>query len=171
MSPNTLTNFHGCTFESILTSFIMVWYGNYNAQEREWLQRVVDSAQCITAQPSPPSKTSITSRRWYVSSRIPTNQAMPLSLLPSDIRFRYSYFPTTTHTTQIWFKQRNTARLLHYCRVGVFFLIVFCIDIFFCNICFYCVAELMCNLWLIYVFVYVPVMWCCCEQHFHCTRA
>eukprot|EP00061_Rhincodon_typus_P010947 g35598.t1 len=43
----TLTNFYRCTIESILSGCITAWYGNYFAQDRKKLQRVVCIAQTI----------------------------------------------------------------------------------------------------------------------------
>ena len=48
LSPKTLTNFYRCTIESNLSGSITAWYGNCNALNRKALQRVVQSAQCIT---------------------------------------------------------------------------------------------------------------------------
>ncbi|KAK1795701.1 hypothetical protein P4O66_001021 [Electrophorus voltai] len=43
-----LRNFYTCTIESILTGNITVWFGNSTKQDRQALQRVVCSAECIT---------------------------------------------------------------------------------------------------------------------------
>eukprot|EP00061_Rhincodon_typus_P007208 g28669.t1 len=40
-SVGTLTNFYGSTIESILSKYIMTWYGNCSAQDRKKLQKVV----------------------------------------------------------------------------------------------------------------------------------
>eukprot|EP00061_Rhincodon_typus_P012815 g38779.t1 len=48
MSIKTLTNFYGCTNESILSRCTMAWYGNCSAQDRKKLQKVVCTAQIIT---------------------------------------------------------------------------------------------------------------------------
>ena len=45
MSLKTLTNFHRCTIESILSGCITAWYGNCTPDNRRVLQRVVRSAQ------------------------------------------------------------------------------------------------------------------------------
>ena len=48
LTPKTITNFYRCTIESILSSCITAWYGNYTAHIRKALRRVVRSAQRIT---------------------------------------------------------------------------------------------------------------------------
>jgi hypothetical protein len=48
LSPKTLTNFYRCTIESIRSGCITAWYSNCYAHNRKALQRVVQSAQCIT---------------------------------------------------------------------------------------------------------------------------
>eukprot|EP00061_Rhincodon_typus_P005993 g26159.t1 len=45
MSIRTLTNFYRCTIESILSGYIMAWYGNCSAQDHKKLQKVVCTAQ------------------------------------------------------------------------------------------------------------------------------
>ena len=42
------SNFYRCTIESILLGCITTWYDNCTAHNRKALQRVVQSAQCIT---------------------------------------------------------------------------------------------------------------------------
>ena len=49
LAPKTLTNLYRCTIESILMGYITAWYCNCTARKRRALQRVVRSAQCITA--------------------------------------------------------------------------------------------------------------------------
>ncbi|KAL6475087.1 hypothetical protein MHYP_G00161270 [Metynnis hypsauchen] len=49
-----LCNFYRATVESILTSCITVWYGSTTAAERKALQRMVKTAQHITAAVLPP---------------------------------------------------------------------------------------------------------------------
>jgi hypothetical protein len=47
LASKTLTHFHRCSIESILSGCI-TWYGNYTTRNRWALQRVVRSAQFIT---------------------------------------------------------------------------------------------------------------------------
>ncbi|KAK1804591.1 hypothetical protein P4O66_020585 [Electrophorus voltai] len=48
LPSKVLRNFYTCTIESILTGNITVWFGNSTKQDRQALQRVVRSAECIT---------------------------------------------------------------------------------------------------------------------------
>ena len=48
MGPQILKKFSNCTIESILTSCITVWYGNYSASNCKALQWVVRMDQYIT---------------------------------------------------------------------------------------------------------------------------
>ncbi|KAK1784623.1 hypothetical protein P4O66_003310 [Electrophorus voltai] len=48
LPSKVLRNFYTCTIESILTGNITVWFGNSTKQDRQALQRVVHSAECIT---------------------------------------------------------------------------------------------------------------------------
>ncbi|KAI4900347.1 hypothetical protein NFI96_028637, partial [Prochilodus magdalenae] len=48
MSAQILSNFYRSTIESVLTSSIMVWYGNCTAQDRKALQHVIKTAQSIS---------------------------------------------------------------------------------------------------------------------------
>eukprot|EP00061_Rhincodon_typus_P014395 g41387.t1 len=47
ISTRSLTKFYRCTMESILSRCIMSWYGNFSAQDRKKLQKVVCTAQTI----------------------------------------------------------------------------------------------------------------------------
>ena len=49
MGPQILKRFYSCTIESILTGCITGWYGNCTALDRRALQRVMRTAQYITA--------------------------------------------------------------------------------------------------------------------------
>ena len=49
MGPQLLKRFYSCTIESILTGCITAWYVNCPASNRKALQRVVRTAQYITA--------------------------------------------------------------------------------------------------------------------------
>lgn len=53
LSPAVLTSFYLCVVESILTSFITVWYGNCSVADRKALQRVVKYAQRVTSSSLP----------------------------------------------------------------------------------------------------------------------
>ncbi|KAK1805575.1 hypothetical protein P4O66_019851, partial [Electrophorus voltai] len=48
LPSKVLRNFYTCTIESILTGNITVWVGNSTKQDRQALQMVVRSAECIT---------------------------------------------------------------------------------------------------------------------------
>ncbi|KAK1786190.1 hypothetical protein P4O66_017904, partial [Electrophorus voltai] len=48
LPSKVLRNFYTCTIESILTGNITVWFENSTKQDRQALQRVVRSAECIT---------------------------------------------------------------------------------------------------------------------------
>jgi hypothetical protein len=41
MGTQNIKKFYSCTIESILTSCITVWYGNFSAFDNKALQRVV----------------------------------------------------------------------------------------------------------------------------------
>eukprot|EP00061_Rhincodon_typus_P004167 g21891.t1 len=62
MSISSLTNFYGCTTESILFGCITAWYSNCSAQDRKKQQRVVNTAQSITQANLPPTDSTYTSR-------------------------------------------------------------------------------------------------------------
>ena len=47
LSTKLLSNFYRCTFESILTNSITIWFGNCTVQERKAVQRVIKTAQYI----------------------------------------------------------------------------------------------------------------------------
>ncbi len=63
--------------ENVLTSCIMVWYGNCTAADRKALQRVVKSAQKITACSLPTISDIYTSRYRKKASRIIKNPTYP----------------------------------------------------------------------------------------------
>ncbi len=57
LPPPILTTFYRGTIESVLTSCITVWYGNYSAADRKTLQRTVNTAAKIIVPLSHPSWT------------------------------------------------------------------------------------------------------------------
>ncbi|KAI4878726.1 hypothetical protein NFI96_018494 [Prochilodus magdalenae] len=85
-----LCNFYRSTVERILTSCITVWYGSATSAERKALQRVVKTAQHITASTLPPIQDIYNKRRLgravHISSD-PTHPSHPLfQPLPSGKR-------------------------------------------------------------------------------------
>ncbi|KAI4905235.1 hypothetical protein NFI96_008737, partial [Prochilodus magdalenae] len=102
-----LCNFYRSTVESILTSCITAWYGSATSAERKALQRVVKTAQHITASTLPPIQDIYDKRclrkAVHISSD-PTHPSHPLfQPLPSGkryqnirartTRFRNSFYP------------------------------------------------------------------------------
>ncbi|KAK1802116.1 hypothetical protein P4O66_004457 [Electrophorus voltai] len=87
-----LQNFYTCTIESILTGNITVWFGNSTKQDRQALQRVVHSAECIThtelseLQPIYYKRCQTKARRIVKDPTHPNNRLF--SLLRSKKRFR-----------------------------------------------------------------------------------
>ncbi|KAI4879655.1 hypothetical protein NFI96_032437, partial [Prochilodus magdalenae] len=83
MSPRILRTFCTCTVESILTGSITTWYGSCTAIERKALQRVVQTAQCITGVQLPNLLDLYTSRCLRKTKRIPKglHPPKPLSVL------------------------------------------------------------------------------------------
>ncbi|KAK1806284.1 hypothetical protein P4O66_000153 [Electrophorus voltai] len=61
LPSKVLRNFYTCTIESILMGNITVWFGNSTKQDRQALQRVLRSAECITHTELPDLQTSETS--------------------------------------------------------------------------------------------------------------
>ncbi|KAK1802892.1 hypothetical protein P4O66_021198, partial [Electrophorus voltai] len=57
LPPKVLRNFYTCTIESILTGNITVWFGNSTKQDKQALQRVVHSAECVTHKELPDLQT------------------------------------------------------------------------------------------------------------------
>ncbi|KAL0190088.1 hypothetical protein M9458_017187, partial [Cirrhinus mrigala] len=53
LPPPILTTFYRGTIESVLTSYITVWYGNCSAADRKTLQRTVNTAAKIIGAPLP----------------------------------------------------------------------------------------------------------------------
>ncbi|TWW56974.1 RNA-directed DNA polymerase from mobile element jockey [Takifugu flavidus] len=108
LSSGVLVNFYRCTIESILTSCVMVWYGNCSASDRKALQKVVKTAQRI-AGASLPSVEDIYRRRCHRrAKKVSKDSCHPahglFTLMPSGkryrslrtktTRFRNSFFPT-----------------------------------------------------------------------------
>ncbi|KAI4886572.1 hypothetical protein NFI96_000182 [Prochilodus magdalenae] len=87
-----LCNFYRSTVESILTSCITVWYGSATSAERKALQRVVKTAQHITASTLPPIQDIYDKRCLRKAAHIssdPTHPSHPLfQPLPSGKRSR-----------------------------------------------------------------------------------
>ena len=87
-----LCNFYRSTVESILTSCITVWYGSATSAERKALQRVVKTAQHITASTLPPIQDIYDKRCLRKAVNIssdPTHPSHPLfQPLPSGKRYR-----------------------------------------------------------------------------------
>ncbi|KAI4894208.1 hypothetical protein NFI96_007184 [Prochilodus magdalenae] len=85
-----LCNFYRSTVESILTSCITVWYGSATSAERKALQRVVKTAQHITASTLPPIQDIYDKRCLRKAVNIssdPTHPSHPLfQPLPSGKR-------------------------------------------------------------------------------------
>ncbi|KAK1803331.1 hypothetical protein P4O66_004114 [Electrophorus voltai] len=85
-------NFYTCTIESILTGNITVWFGNSTKQDRQALQRVVRSAECITHIELPDLQTIYYKRCQTKARRIVKDPTHPnnglFSLLRSGRRFR-----------------------------------------------------------------------------------
>ncbi|KAI4882647.1 hypothetical protein NFI96_005649, partial [Prochilodus magdalenae] len=76
-----LCNFYRSTVESILTSCITVWYGSATSAERKALQRVVKTAQHITASTLPPIQDIYDKRCLRKAAHIssdPTHPSHPL---------------------------------------------------------------------------------------------
>ena len=53
MSTNIFSNLYRCSIESVLTSYIAVWYGNCTAQDMKAPVRVIKTAQSISRAPFP----------------------------------------------------------------------------------------------------------------------
>ncbi|KAI4905431.1 hypothetical protein NFI96_002240 [Prochilodus magdalenae] len=87
-----LCNFYRSTVESILTSCITVWYGSATSAERKALQRVVKTAQHITATALPPIQDIYNKRCLRKAVNIPSDPTHPshplFQLLPSGKRWR-----------------------------------------------------------------------------------
>ncbi|KAI4874581.1 hypothetical protein NFI96_006056 [Prochilodus magdalenae] len=87
-----LCNFYRSTVESILTTCITVWYGSATSAERKALQRVVKTAQHITATTLPPIQDIYDKRCLRKAVNIssdPTHPSHPLfQPLPSGKRNR-----------------------------------------------------------------------------------
>ncbi|KAK1787403.1 hypothetical protein P4O66_002727 [Electrophorus voltai] len=92
LPSKVLQNFYSCTIESILTGNITVWFGNSTKQDRQALQRVVRSAECITRTELPDLQTIYYKRCQTKARRIVKDPTHPnnrlFSLLRSGRRFR-----------------------------------------------------------------------------------
>ncbi|KAI4881099.1 hypothetical protein NFI96_007134 [Prochilodus magdalenae] len=77
-------NFYRSTVKSILTSCITVWYGSATSAERKALQRVVKTAQHITATTLPPIQDIYDKRHLRKAVNIsshPHTPVIPCSIL------------------------------------------------------------------------------------------
>ncbi|KAI4902937.1 hypothetical protein NFI96_005134 [Prochilodus magdalenae] len=72
-----LCNFYRSTMQSILTSCITVWYGSVTSAERKALQRVVKTAQHITATTLPPIQDIYNKRRLRRAAHISSDSTRP----------------------------------------------------------------------------------------------
>ncbi|KAK1805677.1 hypothetical protein P4O66_019239 [Electrophorus voltai] len=92
LPSKVLRNFYTCTIESILTGNITVWFGNSTKQDRQALQRVVRSAECITHSELPDLQTIYYKRCQTKARKIVKDPTHPnnrlFSLLRSGRRFR-----------------------------------------------------------------------------------
>ncbi|KAK1792384.1 hypothetical protein P4O66_012329 [Electrophorus voltai] len=92
LPSKVLRNFCTCTIESILMGNITVWFGNSTKQDRQALQRVVRSAECITHMELPDLQTIYYKRCQTKARRIVKDPTHPnnrlFSLLRSGRRFR-----------------------------------------------------------------------------------
>ncbi|KAK1785741.1 hypothetical protein P4O66_003101 [Electrophorus voltai] len=92
LPSKVLRNFYTCTIESILTGNITVWFGNSTKQDRQALQRVMRSAECITHTELPDLQTiyykwcQTKARRIVKDPTHPNNRLF--SMLRSVRRFR-----------------------------------------------------------------------------------
>ncbi|KAK1804699.1 hypothetical protein P4O66_003528 [Electrophorus voltai] len=92
LPSKVLRNLYTCTIESILMGNITVWFGNSTKQDRQALQRVVRSAECITHTELPDLQTiyhkwcQTKARRIVKDPTHPNNRLF--SLLRSGRRFR-----------------------------------------------------------------------------------
>ncbi|KAK1805625.1 hypothetical protein P4O66_019908, partial [Electrophorus voltai] len=68
LPSKVLRNFYTCTIESILMGNITVWFGNSTKHDRQALQRVVRSAECITHRELPDLQ-SIYYKRCQIKAR------------------------------------------------------------------------------------------------------
>ncbi|KAL0204667.1 hypothetical protein M9458_002685, partial [Cirrhinus mrigala] len=89
LPPPILTTFYRGTTESVLTSFITVWYGNCSAADRKTLQRTVNTAAKIICAPLPSIPDIFLARCSSKASSImkdPTHPSHNLfQLLPSGV--------------------------------------------------------------------------------------
>ncbi|KAK1785723.1 hypothetical protein P4O66_019072 [Electrophorus voltai] len=92
LPSKVLRNFYTYTIESILTGNITVWFGNSTMQDRQALQRVVHSAECITHLELPDLQTIYYKRCQTKARRIVKDPTDPnnklFSLMRSGKRFR-----------------------------------------------------------------------------------
>ena len=92
MGPQILKKFYSCTIESILTGYIMAWYGNCLASDRKALQTVVHTAQYITAAKLPAIQGLYTRRCQRKAHNIVRDPGHPchrlFSLLPNGKRYQ-----------------------------------------------------------------------------------
>ncbi len=92
LPPPILTTFYRGTIESVLTSCIIVWYGNCSAADRKTLQRTVNTAAKINGAPLPSILDIFLARCSSKTNSIvkdPTHPSHSLfQLLPSGRRYR-----------------------------------------------------------------------------------
>ncbi len=92
LPPPILTTFYRGTIESVLTSFITVWYGNCSAADRKTLQWTVNTGAKISGAPLPSILDIFLARCSSKANNIvkdPTHPSHSLfQLLPSGRRYR-----------------------------------------------------------------------------------
>ncbi len=92
LPPPILTTFYRGTIESVLTSCITVWYGNFSTADRKTLQRTVNTAAKIIGAPLPSILDIFLARCSSKATSIvkdPTHPSHSLfQLLPSGRRYR-----------------------------------------------------------------------------------
>ncbi|KAK3573033.1 hypothetical protein QTP86_012229 [Hemibagrus guttatus] len=92
LPSKVLKTFYTCTIESILTGSITAWFGNSTKQNRQALQRVVQSAEHTNHAELPDLETICSKRCWTKARKIMKDLSHPnnrlFSLLRSGKRFR-----------------------------------------------------------------------------------
>ncbi|KAK1792591.1 hypothetical protein P4O66_012526 [Electrophorus voltai] len=91
LPSKVLRNFYTCTFESILTGNITVWFRNSTKQDRQALQRVVRSTECITHRELPDLQTIYHKRCQTKARRIVKDPTHPNNRLFSLLRILLSF--------------------------------------------------------------------------------
>ncbi len=103
LPPPILSTFYRGTIESVLTSFITVWFGNCSAADRKTLQRTVNTAAKIIGAPLPSTLDIFLAR---CSSK--TNSIVKYPTYPS-----HSLFQLLPSGRQYWSIRARSARLLN----------------------------------------------------------